>query len=90
MGVFASFAMSESVLRFYRLAEVCRERAAEARYSIDAEPWLKLAEDWLEFARADQQRRDNAAPTRRAASDERRPEDLAARVFRQALSEDQT
>lgn len=56
MGLVASFCMSEDVLRFYQFAEVCRERAAQARQSADAEPWLKLAEDWLEFARADQQR----------------------------------
>jgi hypothetical protein len=80
MGLVASFCMSEDVLRFYQLAEVCRERAAQARQSVDAEPWLKLAEDWLEFARADQQRRDNGALTSRAASDEQRPEDLAARA----------
>ena len=45
--------MSEDVLRFYQLAEVCRDRAAQARNSIDAEAWLKLAGDWLELARAD-------------------------------------
>lgn len=73
--------MSEDVLRFYHLAEVCRERAGQARHSIDAEPWLKLAEDWLEFARADQQRRDNGGLTSRVASDERQPEDLAARAL---------
>ena len=50
--------MSEGVLRFYQLAEVCRDRAAQTRNSIDAEAWLKLAEDWLELARADGQRRD--------------------------------
>ena len=61
--------MSESVQRCYQLAEVCRDRAAEARNSIDAEAWLKLAEDWLEFARADEQGRDNRALISRAASD---------------------
>ena len=61
--------MSEGVLRFYQLAEVCRDRAAQARNSIDAESWLKLAEDWFEFARTDEQGRDNRAPTSRAASD---------------------
>ena len=61
--------MSEGVLRFYQLAEVCRARAAQARNSIDAEAWLKLAGDWFEIARADEQGRDNRAPTSRAASD---------------------
>jgi uncharacterized alpha-E superfamily protein len=71
--------MSEGVLRFYHLAEVCRDRAAQTRNSIDADAWLKLAEDWLELAHG--QRRDT--PTSRAASDQRRPEDLAARVLPQ-------
>jgi hypothetical protein len=61
--------MSEGALRFYHLAEVCRYRAAQARNSIDAEAWLKLAQDWLEFARANEQGRDNRAPISRAASD---------------------
>ena len=61
-------AMSESVQRCYQLAEVCRDRAAQARNSIDAEAWLKLAEDWVEFARADEQGHDGAL-IRRAASD---------------------
>jgi hypothetical protein len=34
--------MSEGVLRFYQLAEVCRDRAAQARNSIDAESWQNL------------------------------------------------
>ena len=33
--------MSEGV-RFYQLAEVCRDRAAQARNSVDAEAWLNL------------------------------------------------
>jgi len=61
--------MLEGVLRFYQLAEMCRDRAAQARNSIDAEAWLKLAGDWLELARADEQGRDNRAPMCRAASD---------------------
>lgn len=81
MGAFALFAMSESALRFYRLAEVCREKANEARHSIDAEPWLKLAQDWLELARACQQEHDGEKPTSRAASDERLPEDRDARAL---------
>ena len=71
--------MSEGVLRFYQLAEVCRDRAAQTRNPIDADAWLKLAEDWLELTRADGQRRDT--PTSRAASDQRRPEELAALVL---------
>ena len=71
--------MSEGVLRFYQLAEVCRDRAAQTRNPIDADAWLKLAEDWLELTRADGERRDT--PTSRVASDQRRPEDLAARVL---------
>ena len=62
-------AMSEGVLRFYHLAEVCRDRAAQARNSIDAESWLKLAEDWLELARADEQGHGNRALISRGASD---------------------
>ena len=53
----------------HQLAEVCRDRAAQTRNSVDAEAWLKLAEDWLELARADEQGRDNRAPKSRAASD---------------------
>ena len=71
--------MSEGVLRFHQLAEVCRDRAAKTRNPIDADAWLKLAEDWLELTRADGERRDT--PTSRVASDQRRPEDLAARVL---------
>lgn len=33
MGLVASFCMSEDVLRFYQLADVCRERTAQARQS---------------------------------------------------------
>ena len=73
--------MSEAVLRFYQLAEVCRERAAQTRNPIDADAWLKLAEDWLELTRADGQGRDTS--TSRAASDQRQPEDPAARVLPQ-------
>lgn len=57
MGLVASFCMSEDVLRFYQLADVCRNGRRKPVSPVDAEPWLKLAEDWLEFARADQQRR---------------------------------
>jgi hypothetical protein len=54
--------------RFYKLAEVCRDRAAQARNSIDGEAWLKLADDWLELARANEKPRQFSATTR-AASD---------------------
>jgi hypothetical protein len=63
-----SFIMSEDVVRFYKLAEVCRDRATQARNSIDEEAWLKLADDWLELARANEKPRQSPA-TRRAASD---------------------
>jgi hypothetical protein len=58
--------MSGDVVRFYKLAEVCRDRAAQARNSIDEEAWLKLADDWLKLARANEKQ---SPPTRRAASD---------------------
>jgi hypothetical protein len=63
-----SFVMSEDVVRFCKLAEMCRERAAQARNSIDEEAWLKLADDWLTLARANEKTR-QSPPTRRAASD---------------------
>jgi hypothetical protein len=44
--------MSDNAVRFYKLAEVCRDRAAQARNSNDEEAWLKLADDWLKLARA--------------------------------------
>jgi hypothetical protein len=44
--------MLEDVLRFCQLAEVCRDRAAKTRISMDAEAWLKLSEDWFELAGA--------------------------------------
>jgi hypothetical protein len=60
--------MSDDVERFHKLAEVCRDRAAQARYSIDEEAWLKLADDWLKLAQANEKSRQSLA-TRRAASD---------------------
>jgi uncharacterized alpha-E superfamily protein len=51
------------------LAEVCRDQAAKVRHAVDQEAWLKLAEDWLELARANEQTRDIRAATCRVASD---------------------
>ena len=63
-----SFTMSEDLVRFYKLAELCRDQAAQARNSIDEEAWLKLADDWLKLARADEKPQ-QFPPMRRAASD---------------------
>jgi len=68
IGKLSSFIMSGDLGRFYKLAEVCRDRAAQARNSIDGEAWLKLADDWLKLARANEKPRQSLA-TRRAASD---------------------
>jgi hypothetical protein len=63
-----SFIMSEDLVRFHKLAELCREQAAQARNSIDEEAWLKLADDWLKLAPADKKPR-QSLPMRRAACD---------------------
>ena len=68
IGQSLSFIMSEDLVRFCRLAELCRDQAAQARNSIDEEAWLKLADDWLKLARADEKPRESP-PMRRAASD---------------------
>src|SRR5258707_10883827 len=49
--------MSEDEVRFYKLAEACRDGAAQARNSVDEEAWLKLADDWLTLARASEKPR---------------------------------
>lgn len=69
VGETCAYMSEEDVERFHKLAEVCRDQAAKVRHAVDQEAWLKLAEDWLELARANEQTRDNRAPTCRAASD---------------------
>jgi uncharacterized alpha-E superfamily protein len=43
-------------------AQDCKERAAGARDPIDGDAWLKLAEEWLAFARANETARDVQKP----------------------------
>ena len=73
IGQALNFIMSEDVVRFYKLAEACRDGAAQARNSVDEQAWLKLADDWLKLARANDARANEkprqCPPTRRAASD---------------------
>ena len=44
--------MWDKGVQFRRQAQDCKERAAGARDPIDEDAWLKLAEEWLAFARA--------------------------------------
>jgi hypothetical protein len=49
--------MSNQAARYLKLAEECRERAANARHPTDEQAWLALADEWLKLARKG---RDNA------------------------------
>jgi hypothetical protein len=40
--------------QFRRQAQDCKERAAGARHPVDEDAWLKLAEEWLSLAQADE------------------------------------
>ena len=55
--------MWDKVVQFRRQAQDCKERAAGARDPIDGDAWLKLAEEWLAFARANEAARDVPKPT---------------------------
>ena len=52
----------DKVVQFRRQAQDCKERAAGARDPIDGDAWLKLAEEWLAFARANETARDVQKP----------------------------
>ena len=54
--------MWDKVVQFRRQAQDCKERAAGARDPIDGDAWLKLAEEWLAFARANEAARDGPKP----------------------------
>ena len=54
--------MWDKVVQFRRQAQDCKERAAGARDPIDGDAWLKLAEEWLAFARANEAARDVQKP----------------------------
>jgi hypothetical protein len=43
--------------RFRKIAEECRVQAAKATSPLDREGWLRLAEDWIEFAATTEARR---------------------------------
>ena len=55
--------MWDKIVQFRRQAQDCKERAAGARDPIDGDAWLKLAEEWLAFARAKEAARDVQKPT---------------------------
>jgi uncharacterized alpha-E superfamily protein len=46
--------MQEKVIQFRRQSQDCEDRAASARDPIDGDAWLKLAEEWLALARANE------------------------------------
>ena len=50
--------MREKVIQFRRQAQDCKDRAAGARDPIDSDAWLKLAEEWLALANANEAARD--------------------------------
>ena len=50
--------MREKVIQFRRQAQDCKDRAAGARDPIDSDAWLKLAEEWLALANANDATRD--------------------------------
>ena len=54
--------MWDKIVQFRRQAQDCKERAAGARDPIDGDAWLKLAEEWLAFARANEAARDVPKP----------------------------
>ena len=54
--------MWDKIVQFRRQAQDCKERAAGARDPIDGDAWLKLAEEWLAFARANEAARDVQKP----------------------------
>jgi hypothetical protein len=54
--------MWDKVVQFRRQAQDCKERATGARDPIDGDAWLKLAEEWLAFAIANEAARDAPKP----------------------------
>ena len=54
--------MWDKIVQFRRQAQDCKERAAGARDPIDGVAWLKLAEEWLAFAKANEAARDVQKP----------------------------
>jgi hypothetical protein len=50
--------MCDKIVQFRRLAQDCKDRAAGARDPIDGDAWLKLAEEWLALANANEVARD--------------------------------
>jgi hypothetical protein len=50
--------MREKVTQFRRQVQDCKDRAAGARSPIDSDAWLKLAEEWLALANANEAARD--------------------------------
>jgi hypothetical protein len=42
--------MSHDAARFRKQAEECREQAAKCVSSLDAQAWLRVAEEWLKRA----------------------------------------
>jgi len=46
--------MREKVIQFHRQAQNCKDRAAGARNPIDSDAWMKLAEEWLALANANE------------------------------------
>ena len=46
--------MGDKIVQFRRQAQDCKERAAGARDPIDGDAWLKLAEEWLALANANE------------------------------------
>ena len=50
--------MREKVIQFHRQAQNCKDRAAGARNPIDSDAWMKLAEEWLALANANDAARD--------------------------------
>ena len=52
----------DRVVQFRKQAQECKHRAAEARDPIDSDAWLKLAEEWLALANANEAARDVQYP----------------------------
>jgi hypothetical protein len=58
----------DTVTKFRRLAEECRQKAAEATRQVDRDAWLKLANDWDKLIRgANLRRACRASPFRKFA-----------------------
>ena len=54
--------MWDKVVQFRRQAQDCKDRAAGARDPIDEDAWLKLAEEWLALASANEAARNVQNP----------------------------